>query len=155
MLLQKYAGSIVVDWYPWIKAFHIVAMTAWMAALFYMPRLFVYHSAVDVGSESSELFKTMERRLCAAIMRPASIAVLISGGLLLWSSGFSLTSTWLIGKLIAVILMFWFHGFLEKVVVEFGYDIRIRDARFYRIINEVPTVLLITIVIFVVVKPFE
>lgn len=145
----------MVDWYLWLKAFHVVAVTAWMAALFYMPRLFVYHSGVDVGSESSELFKIMERRLSKAIMRPASVAVLISGGLLLWLSGFEVSSVWVICKLVAVFLMFWFHGFLEKVVKEFGQDIRLRDAKFYRVINEVPTVLLVAIVIFVVVKPFQ
>ena len=145
----------MVDWYLWLKAFHVVAVTAWMAALFYMPRLFVYHSGVDVGSESSELFKIMERRLSKAIMRPASVAVLISGGLLLWLSGFEVSSVWVICKLVAVFLMFWFHGFLEKVVKELGQDIRLREAKFYRVINEVPTVLLVAIVIFVVVKPFQ
>jgi protoporphyrinogen IX oxidase len=145
----------VTEWYNWVKAFHIVAVTAWMAALFYMPRLFVYHSGVDVGSESSELFKIMERLLSKAIMRPASVAVLISGGLLLWLSGFEVRSAWVIGKLVAVFLMFVFQGFLEKTVVEFRRDIRLRDAKFYRVVNEVPTVLLIAIVIFVVVKPFQ
>jgi protoporphyrinogen IX oxidase len=144
----------MTDWYLWIKAFHIVAVVSWMAALFYMPRLFVYHCGVDVGSGSSQLFKTMERRLLKAIMRPASIATFFSGIALLWMSGFSLSSGWVMGKLGAVFLMYIFHGFLEKSVSEFGADVRLHDARFFRIVNEVPTLLLIAVVIFVVVKPF-
>jgi protoporphyrinogen IX oxidase len=147
--------QFVPDWYLWLKAFHIIAVVSWMAALFYMPRLFVYHSDVNVGSQSSELFKTMERRLMKAIMRPASVAVLLSGGLLLWLSGFPLTSFWVSGKLLAVVLMFLFHGFLERCVGEFAADMRPRDGKFFRVINEVPTALLIVIVIFVVVKPLQ
>jgi protoporphyrinogen IX oxidase len=145
----------MADWYNWIKAFHIIAVVSWMAGLFYLPRLFVYHSDVVVGGESSELFKVMERRLLGAIMRPALVATVLSGGTLLWLGGYALDAYWVLGKLFLVGLMVGFHGFLEGCAGEFARDMRRRNARFFRIINEVPTVLLITIVILVVVKPFE
>ena len=143
------------DMTEWVKVIHIVAVIAWMAGLFYLPRLLVYHCGAERGSETSELFKVMERRLLAAIMRPAALLGLLSGGLLLWLSGFGVSSTWLMGKLFSVFLLLLFHGFLEIRVHEFSHDERRHDARFFRIINEVPTVLLIAIVVFVVVKPFQ
>jgi putative membrane protein len=139
----------------WVKALHILAVVSWMAGLFYLPRLLVYHCGAEPLGETSELFKVMERRLLAAIMRPAALVVMLSGGLLLWSGGFGLSSIWLLGKLSAVFLLLMFHGFLEISVRQFADDSRRHDARFFRIINEVPTALLIIIVIFVVVKPFQ
>ncbi len=143
----------MVEWYLWIKAFHIIVVVAWMAGLFYLPRLFVYHCSVLVGSETSELFKIMERRLLAVIMRPALIAVVLSGGVLLGMGGYSLATVWVSGKLAAVLLMTVFHGFLETSAVSFANDIRIRNAKFFRIINEIPTLLLVIIVVLVVLKP--
>jgi protoporphyrinogen IX oxidase len=125
----------------WVKAIHILAVISWMAGLFYLPRLLVYHCGTKPKSETSELFKVMERRLLAAIMRPAALVTLFSGGLLLSLSGFELFSIWLLGKLSAVFL--------------FSGDVRRHDGRFFRVVNEVPTVLLVAIVIFVVVKPFQ
>ena len=146
------ANSTMLEW---VKVIHILAVISWMAGLLYLPRLLVYHCGTKPKSEASELFKIMERRLLAAIMRPAALVTLLSGGTLLWLSGFGLLSTWLLGKLVAVFLLFLFHGFLESSVGDLASDIRRHDARFFRIINEVPTVLLIAIVIFVVVKPFQ
>lgn len=145
----------MAEWFLWIKVIHIVSVVAWMAGLFYLPRLFVYHSAAPSGGESSELFKTMERRLMVAIMRPALLMSLLSGILLLIVGQFELLQIWVLGKLIAVFLLLLFHGFLEIYLRQFALDQRTRSSRFFRVINEIPTVLLIIIVIFVVVKPFQ
>ena len=139
----------------WVKALHVIAVVSWMAGLFYLPRLLVYHCGVAPLSQASELFKVMERRLLSAIMRPAGLVAVLSGGWLVGLSGFGLTSIWLEGKFLAVAGLVFFHGFMEKTVKEFSRDDRRHDGRFFRIINEVPTVLLIAIVIFVVVKPFQ
>jgi putative membrane protein len=145
----------MAEWFLWVKVFHIVSVVAWMAGLFYLPRLFVYHCDVPPGSEASELFKTMERRLMAAIIRPAMIASVLSGGLLLIAGQFEFLQIWVLGKLAAVFLLFLYHGALEVYLRQFAQDARIKGARFFRAINEIPTLLLIIIVIFVVVKPFQ
>ena len=145
----------MADWYLWLKAIHIIAVVSWMAGIFYLPRLLVYHCDVVPGSEASELFKVMERRLLAAIMRPAAAAVLISGALLFWSSSFSLLEVWLLVKLVAVTGLFAFHGLLETYVRQFAQDVRLHGGRFFRLINEIPTLLLVVIVVFVVVKPLQ
>ncbi len=141
--------------FEWIKVVHILAVVSWMAGLLYLPRLLVYHCGTKPLSEASELFKVMERRLLKAIMRPAALVTLVSGGGLVFAGGFSPGAGWLSAKMTAVILLVLFHGFLEISVRQFARDIRRRDARFYRFANEVPTVLLILIVVFVVVKPFQ
>ena len=145
----------MVEWLLWLKVVHIVSVVAWMAGLFYLPRLFVYHSDTLPGGETSELFKTMERRLMGTIMRPAMIVSLLSGVLLFVAAQFDLLQFWLLGKLAAIILLILFHGVLEVCLRQFALDQRIKSARFFRVINEIPTVLLIIIVIFVVVKPFQ
>ena len=145
----------MVEWLLWLKAVHVISIVAWMAGLFYLPRLFVYHSDASPGGEASELFKTMERRLMGAIMRPAMIASLLSGGLLFIASQFEFLQFWVFGKLAAVFLLVLFHGLLEVCLRQFALDQRTRSGRFFRVINEIPTVLLIIIVIFVVVKPFQ
>ena len=145
----------MAEWFLWLKVFHIVSVVAWMAGLFYLPRLFVYHCDVFPGSEASELFKTMERRLMAAIMRPAMIASLLSGILLLIAGQIELFQVWVLGKLAAIFLLLLYHGALEVYLRQFAYDLRIKGPRFFRVINEVPTLLLIIIVVFVVVKPFQ
>ncbi len=139
--------------YEWIKALHIIAVIAWMAAMLYLPRLFVYHATAAVGSPSSETFKVMERRLLKAIMTPAMIVVWIAGLWLMWQGGF-LASGWMHVKLLLVLIMTGIHGWFAGMVKAFAADRNMRDAKFFRIINEVPTVLMILIVIFVVVKPF-
>jgi protoporphyrinogen IX oxidase len=138
--------------YLGIKAFHIVAVIAWMAGLFYLPRLFVYHVGQAAGSAPDVLFKTMERRLLAAIMRPAALATLASGVSLVWFGDLWLQQ-WLWFKLVGVLGLFAFHGMLEGHARRFARGERRHSERYFRIINEVPTVVLIWIVIFVVFQP--
>jgi protoporphyrinogen IX oxidase len=140
--------------YEWLKVLHLLAVFAWMAGLFYLPRLFVYHADAGVGSETDATFIIMERRLLKAIMRPSAVVVLLSGGGLLHVLGYPLEQVWLWLKLLAVGGMFAFHGWLESFAVQFAHGGRPRSSRFFRIINEIPTVLLIVIVIAVVVRPF-
>lgn len=145
----------MAEWFLWLKAIHIVSVVAWMAGLFYLPRLFVYHRDVSLGSEPSQLFKVMERRLMVAIMRPAAAASLLSGVLLFIAGQFEFLEVWVLGKLAAVLLLCVYHGALEGYLRRFARDERVRDARFFRILNEVPTLLLIIIVVFIVIKPFQ
>jgi len=140
--------------YLWLKAFHIIAVVAWMAGLFYLPRLMVYHRRTAVGGETSETFKVMERRLLKAIMYPAMGASWILGIALTWvTDAFANYSLWLVVKLIAVVALTGFHFWLVQFVKAFAEDERPRDERFFRAINEIPTALLIVIVIMAVVKP--
>jgi protoporphyrinogen IX oxidase len=140
--------------YLWLKAFHIIAVTAWMAGLFYLPRLMVYHRRTAIGGESSEIFKVMERRLLKAIMLPTMVLSWALGLALIWvTDAFASMSLWLVVKLIGVVAMTGFHFWLARFVGAFADDERPRDERFFRIINEIPTVLLIVIVIMAVVKP--
>ena len=140
----------------WLKWLHIVAVIAWMAALLYMPRLFVYHSKVAPGTEASETFKIMERRLLKAIMTPAMLLSWVLGlwlafgeGVIDWSS-----DHWFHVKLFCVIALSAFHVMLAKWRKDFEADRNQRTAKFYRFVNEVPTLLMIAIVFLVVVKPF-
>ncbi|MBM3564994.1 MAG: protoporphyrinogen oxidase HemJ [Alphaproteobacteria bacterium] len=140
--------------YLWIKALHIVAVIAWMAGLLYLPRLFVYHADAKPGSEQSETFKVMERRLLRAIMTPAMIAALVLGLVLLFRLGpAAWTSPWWWGKVLALLGLFAMHGMMSRWRRDFEQDRNARPAKFYRIINEIPTVLMIVIVILAVVKP--
>jgi len=142
-------------WYEWLKAFHIIALISWMAGMLYLPRLFVYHCGAEVGSTQSETFKVMERRLYRAIMAPAMAATWIFGLLLAWTLSPSLWSSgWIYAKLLLVVGMSGMHGFLGKELGRFARDENTRPARFFRILNEVPTVLMIAIVLLVVLKPF-
>ncbi len=139
----------------YIKAFHIIAIIAWMAGLLYLPRLFVYHAQSKKGSEQSETFKTMERRLLRYITTPAMIA---SWGLGLWLAFSGLIDWsrdgWFHAKLALVILLSAYHGVLAKWTRDFALDRNTHAARFYRIANEVPTLLMMLIVILVEVRPF-
>jgi protoporphyrinogen IX oxidase len=137
----------------WLKALHIMAVIAWLAGLFYLPRLFVYHADAKPGSELSETFKTMERRLLRAIMNPAMIVVWITGPWLAWWEGVYMDG-WLMAKFALVVLLTGFHHALGAWRKAFAADRNVHPARFYRIANEVPTVLMVGIVILVVVKPF-
>jgi putative membrane protein len=139
--------------YEWIKALHVIAVIAWMAGMLYLPRLFVYHCDAEIGSKQSETFKVMERRLLRAIINPA-MAVTWLAGLYLAFAGHWFSAGWLHGKLPLVIAMSGLHGFLARCVKDFAADRNLRSQKFYRLINEVPTVLMIGIVILVVVKPF-
>ena len=138
----------------WVKVLHVVAVIAWMAGLFYLPRLFVYHTRQAAGSETDALFKLMERRLMKAIMRPACIVAIMAGIGSVWAAGFGLNEKWLILKLAGVCGMLAYHGLLERHLAAFARGARLKGERYYRIINEVPTFLLIWIVVCVVVKPF-
>jgi putative membrane protein len=139
--------------YEWIKALHVIAVIAWMAGMLYLPRLFVYHCDAEIGSKQSETFKVMERRLLRAIIDPAMTVTWLAGLYLAWA-GQWFSAHWLHGKLLLVIAMSGLHGFLARCVKDFGADRNLRSQKFYRVINEVPTALMIGIVILVVVKPF-
>lgn len=141
------------DLYAWIKVGHLLALIAWMAAVFYLPRLFVYHADAPVGSPQSETFKVMERRLLKAIMTPAMVATWVFGLWAAWQGGF-LAEGWLHAKLALVLALTAFHGLCARWRKDFEADRNARPARFYRIANEVPTLLLVGIVILVVLKPF-
>ena len=139
--------------YLWLKAFHVVAVIAWMAGMLYLPRLFVYHCDAPPGTPQSETFKVMERRLLKAIINPAMIATWVLGLILVWQGGWSV-SGWLHGKLALVIALSAVHGVYVSRLKDFAQDRNTRPARYYRILNEVPTLLMIGIVILVIVKPF-
>jgi putative membrane protein len=139
--------------YLWLKAFHVVAVIAWMAGMLYLPRLFVYHCEASPGSAQSETFKVMERRLLQAIMNPAMVAAWVLGLWLAWDAGLFRIG-WLHAKLALVLVMSAMHGMLARYVRDFASDSNRRSQRFYRIVNEVPAVLMIGIVILAVVKPF-
>ena len=141
--------------YPWTKAFHIIAMIAWMAGLFYLPRLYVYHCELRPGSAESERFKVMEVRLLKQIINPAMIATWTFGILLALTPGIiDWSMSWWRVKLAMVVLLSGFHGALSRWRRDFLEDRNTRPQRFYRIANEVPTLLVIIIVVMVVVRPF-
>ena len=144
---------VTITAYPWIKALHVIAVISWMAGMLYLPRLFVYHCDAEVGSKQSEIFKVMEWRLLKVIINPAMIITWLAGLYLAWS-GHWYTSGWLHGKLTLVLILSGVHGFFSRWVKDFAADRNTRSQKFYRIINEVPTVLMIFIVILVIVKPF-
>jgi protoporphyrinogen IX oxidase len=147
--------STLAGLYPWIKALHILAVIAWMAGLLYLPRLYVYHATATPGSESSETFKVMERRLLRGIMNPAMIAVYLFGAMLAgipgmvdWSRG------WIWAKLAVVAALTLFHVLLARWRRWFAEDRNRHSPRFFRLVNELPALAAIAIVILVVVKPF-
>jgi protoporphyrinogen IX oxidase len=139
--------------YEWLKAFHVIAIIAWMAGMLYLPRLFVYHCAAEPGSRQSETFKVMERRLLKAIINPAMIVSWGLGLWLAWTGGWY-ASYWLQAKVILALGLSALHGFFVRWVRDFASDQNRHSQKFYRIINEIPTILMIAIVILVVVKPF-
>jgi putative membrane protein len=150
--------AVLMFWRPstlylWLKALHVIAVIAWMAGMLYLPRLFVYHCEAEPGSKQSETFKVMERRLLGAIINPAMVVTWVLGLWLAWDAGL-FRSGWLHAKLALVLAMSAVHGIFVRYVRDFAEDRNRRTQRFYRIINEVPTLLMIGIVILVVVKPF-
>lgn len=140
----------MTDLYLWIKALHVVAIIAWMAGMLYLPRLFVYHAGVAAGSETSETFKVMERRLLKAIINPAMAVAWLAGLFLAWDGNW-FKAGWLHGKLLLVVLLSAMHGVFARRVKEFAADRNTHSARYYRMVNEIPTVLMIGIVILVIV----
>lgn len=139
--------------YDWVKALHVIAVISWMAGMLYLPRLFVYHCEAERGSKRSETFKIMERRLLKVIINPAMIVAWLAGIYLAWA-GHWLSAGWLQVKFVLVLALSGVHGFFSRCVKDFAADRNVRSQRFFRIINEVPTLLMIAIVILVVVKPF-
>ena len=140
-------------WYDWLKAFHVIAVIAWMAGMLYLPRLFVYHCAAPAGSVQSETFKVMERRLLSFIINPAMVVAWVLG-LWLAFNGNWFTSGWLHAKLACVLALSALHGYFAGAVRAFAEDRNAHSSRHWRIMNEAPTVLMIAIVILVIVKPF-
>ncbi len=147
--------DLLSEYYPWIKAFHIISVISWMAGMLYLPRLYVYHSDSEPGSQQSETFKVMERKLLRGIINPSMILTFIFGicliatpGIIDWSVG------WVWVKLVMIILLSGYHGQLSKYRRDFEKDANAKSQKFYRVINEVPAVVMIIIVIMVVVKPF-
>ena len=139
--------------YEWIKALHVIAVISWMAGMLYLPRLFVYHASATVGSELSEKLKIMEWRLLKFIVNPAMLVTWFAGLYLVWAGNWHMAH-WFQVKFMLVLAMSGVHGFLVGRVRDFDQDRNTRSARFYRIINEVSTLLMIAIVILVIVKPF-
>ena len=152
------AAGLLVLWlpsalYPWLKALHVIAIIAWMAGMLYLPRLFIYHCDAEPGSRQSETFKLMERRLLTIIINPAMIASWALGAWLAWDVGWY-AYAWLQVKVELVLALSALHGFYARWVRDFDVDQNRHSKKFYRIINEVPTVLMIAIVLLAVVKPF-
>jgi protoporphyrinogen IX oxidase len=139
--------------YLWLKAAHVIAIIAWMAGMLYLPRLFVYHCEAEPGSRQSETFKVMERRLLTVIINPAMVATWVLGLWLAWDGGWH-SALWLQAKVVLVLALSGLHGFFARWVRLFAADRNPHSQKFYRIINEVPTILMIGIVVLVVVKPF-
>jgi len=144
--------------YGWIKAFHIISVIAWMAGMLYLPRLFVYHCAAEKGSVQSETFKVMERRLLRGIINPAMIATYVFGVWLAWLIADSrypgYLPGWLWAKIVLVLMLSGVHGMLAHWRRDFASDNNQHSAQFFRIINEVPTAMMVGIVLLVVLKPF-
>jgi putative membrane protein len=137
----------------WVKALHIISVIAWMAGMLYLPRLFVYHAEAAKGSEPAETFKVMERRLLKGIVNPAMILVFLTGFTLVYLTG-DWRDGWWQAKFVLVLGLAGLHGFFGRCVRGFAEDRNERSARFYRILNEAPTILMILIVVLAVVKPF-
>lgn len=145
--------AALLEIYPWLKALHVVAVMSWMAGLLYLPRLFVYHCAAAPGSEQSETFKVMERRLLRAIMNPAMILSWILGVVLAWLGG-HLMESWMLAKFALVAALTASHQVFARWRSDFAADRNRHPARVFRIANEVPTLLMIGIVVLVIVRPF-
>jgi putative membrane protein len=139
--------------YEWAKALHVIAVIAWMAGMLYLPRLFVYHCEAEPGSKQSETFKVMERRLMRAIINPAMIATWLLGLGLAYEGGW-FALHWLQAKIVLVLAMSGVHGLLARWMRDFAADRNRNSQKFYRVINEVPTILMVGIVLLAVVKPF-
>ncbi len=150
-------GEYLAAAYPWTKSLHVISVIAWMAGLFYLPRLFVYHAEkVGTGTETDALFQTMEYRLLRAIMNPAMIATWVFGLVLVFTPGVVYWGdVWPWTKAAAVLVMTWFHHWLARRRKDFAKGENTRSGRSYRIWNEVPTVLLIVIVVSVIARPFS
>ncbi|MEQ8610504.1 MAG: protoporphyrinogen oxidase HemJ [Parvibaculum sp.] len=146
--------GFLLDYYLWIKALHIISVIFWMAGMAYLPRLFVYHADAAPGSDKSETFKVMERRLLRGIVNPAMIATFFFGLLMLVLNPALLSDHWMQAKLVLIVVMAGLHGMFSRWRKDFERDENTKDARFYRIVNEAPPLLVIFIVLLAVAKPF-
>jgi putative membrane protein len=147
-------SAFLAGHYLWIKALHVISVIFWMAGMAYLPRLYVYHAEAAPGSDKSETFKVMERRLLRGIINPAMGATFVFGGLMIWANADLLGQGWFHAKLTLVFVMAGLHGAFSSWRKDFEADRNKRSARFYRIFNEAPPVLVVFIVILVIVKPF-
>lgn len=147
-------AEFLLTHYMWLKAFHIISFIAWMAALFYLPRLYVYHAMAEPGSDKSTTFKVMEYKLLRIIMNPAMIATWLFALLMFWANPDLLSQGWMHVKLTAAVLLSGLHGVYAKWRKDFAADENKRSHKFYRVWNEAPTVLMIVIVFMAVLKPF-
>src|ERR1700761_8985748 len=153
-MMEDSIRNALADYIPWILAFHIIFVITWMSGLLYLPRLFVYHTQTKPGSEGSERFKVMERKLLKGIVNPSMVAVWILGPLLAWLTSAYL-DLWLQIKFVLVVILSGMHGLMVRYWKDFRDDRNTRSERFYRIFNEIPAVLMVLIVILVAVKPFS
>lgn len=147
--------DFILTHYLWFKSVHLIAVISWMAGLLYLPRLFVYHADADKGSKASETFKVMEFRLLRYIMGPASIATWLLGGLMLWANWAGIMGMgWMHAKLALVVLLTGFHHACMAWRKKFAKDQNVKSSKFFRMVNEIPTLIMIAIVILAIVKPF-
>ena len=143
-----------MNFYLLFKSLHLISVISWMAGLLYLPRIFVYHAENSSEKKTSEIFKTMERKLFFYIMTPAMILSWIFGVILIHSIGFQqIGQTWMILKIIFVVILTLYHLYLGRILAQFKIDQNVHSHKFYRLINEIPTLLLILIVFVVVFKP--
>ena len=147
-------ADVLLQYYLWLKALHVIAVMAWMAGMLYLPRLYVYHVEQGLGSPMAPVFQTMERRLLRYIINPAMIASFIFGGAMVWANPALFSDGWFHAKLGAIVLLTGVHGMLARYRRQLAAGTCPKSARFFRVLNEIPTVLMIAIVILVVVKPF-
>ncbi|MBI1260243.1 MAG: protoporphyrinogen oxidase HemJ [Rhizobiales bacterium] len=146
--------NFIAPAYEWFKAFHVISVIFWMAGMAYLPRLFVYHAESEAGSDKSETFKIMERRLLRGIINPAMIATFVFGILMVTINSGLLSEGWFHAKLALVLVMAGLHGFFAARRKDFERDANTYSSRFYRILNEGPPVLVVFIVILVIIRPF-
>lgn len=146
---------MIDEYYEWIKAAHVISMVAWMAGMFYLPRLYIYHTEAKKGSDKDKTFQIMERRLLRVIMNPALILAFITGLSLAYIYGFAALGPWFHVKVLLVLMLMGMHGFLAKWRVDFRFSRNKKTAFFFRVFNETITIIFVLIVIMVIVKPFE
>ncbi len=147
-------SEILSQHYDWLRALHIISIIAWMAGMLYLPRLLAYHAEAKTGSEASETFKIMEKRLLKVIMNPAMMAAWVFGILMIIANPALFDGGWMHVKMLAVVAMTGLHMAFAKWVKVFAADENTRDAKFYRIMNEVPAAIMVIIVIMAVAEPF-
>jgi putative membrane protein len=153
-LFDESLKGFCVSVYLWVKALHVVAVIAWMAGQLYLPRLFVYHAGAPAGSQQSETFKVMEGKLLRIIMNPAMIVTWLCGIAMIALNPALLSQHWLQAKLVLVLLLSGMHGAMSAWCRAFAQDRNTHSARFFRMINELPTLVMIIIVVMVIVRPF-